>query len=172
MKPETYYLPDSGWCPNSPRLPLLIYHAALGGKGEELAQAFEKTFAANGWPPAWRYTIFDYPHYHSTTHEVIGVFRGNAEVRLGDEAGFTAKLSTGDVLIIPAGVSHQRLASTEDFQGVGAYPEGFEPDEQRPEKDDLEASMQRIAKLAIPTADPLLGKSGPLIGLWSGGKSS
>jgi uncharacterized protein YjlB len=167
MTPESYFLPDGDWCPNSPRLPLLIYQSALRERGEELAEALEKTFAANGWPPAWRYTIFDYPHYHSTTHEVIGVFRGKAEVRLGDEAGFTAKLSPGDVVIIPAGVSHQRISATDDFQGVGAYPEGFQPDEQRPENNDLEASVHRIAKVPVPPKDPLLGPGGPLIKLWS-----
>jgi len=167
--PEAHALSPTSWCPNNPRRPLLIFRNALDGSGEQLAEEFEATFSRNGWPPAWRYTIYDYAHYHSTSHEVIGIFRGEADVRLGDEEGFTARLSAGDVIVIPAGVSHQRLWQTDDFQGVGAYPAGCEVDEIR--KDSgmaVEKAAARFASLAIP-ADPLSGKDGPLVQIWGEG---
>jgi uncharacterized protein YjlB len=163
---ELQCLPDGGWCPNNPSLPLIIYRQALSGHGEELAREFEHTFARHGWPPAWRYTIFDYPHYHSTAHEVIGVFRGWADVRFGDTTGLTSRLETGDVVIIPAGVSHERLDAAADFQGVGAYPEGCEVDEQRIERNDRDGAVQRIAVLPLPEADPLLGAPGLVRSHW------
>ena len=145
----------------------MIFRNTSNGSGEQLAEHFEKTFARNGWPPAWRYTVYDYPHYHSTTHEVIGVFRGKADVHFGDDAGFTPRLSAGDVVVIPAGVSHQRLWQTNDFQGVGAYPAGYEPDEIRKDSDAMPKDIAaRIAKLGIPN-DPLSGEEGPLVKIWS-----
>ena len=156
---EIHFLPDGGWCPNNPLFPLVIYRRALDGEGETLAERFEELFARHDWPPAWRYTIFDYAHYHSTSHEVIGVYRGEASVRLGDAAGFTTRLHVGDVLLIPAGVSHERLQSSEDFHGVGAYPKGCDVDEQRRERNDREDSVRRIAALPIPERDPVSGES-------------
>jgi len=164
--PERYSIPDGGWCPNNPSRPLLIYRDTLEGSGEELAERFEQTFARNGWPPAWRYTIYDYPHFHSTTHEVIGVFRGEADVRFGDEKGFTARISAGDLVVIPAGVSHQRLWQTDDFQGVGAYPKGCDVDEIRKESNPSSAAVtDRIRTLGIPP-DPLQGGEGALGAAW------
>jgi uncharacterized protein YjlB len=163
--PEIHFLSDAGWCPNNPLLPLVIYRRALEGEGETLAEKFEELFARHGWPPAWRYTIFDYAHYHSTSHEVIGVYRGEASVRLGDTAGFTTCLRAGDVILIPAGVSHERLQSSADFHGVGAYPKGCEVDEQRRERNDREGSERRIAALPIPERDPVSGES--LREVWS-----
>jgi uncharacterized protein YjlB len=156
---ELHFLPDAGWCPNNPRLPLVIHRRAFEGDNEELAARFEETFARHGWPPAWRYTIFDYPHYHSTTHEVVGIYRGEGDVRFGDTVGFTARLSRGDVVLIPAGVSHERLRASADFHGVGAYPEGCSPDEQRLENSDHDGSLRRIIGLPLPEKDPLTGNS-------------
>lgn len=164
--PERHSISDGGWCPNNPSCPLLIYRDTLEGSGEELAERFEQTFKRNGWPPAWRYTIYDYPHFHSTTHEVIGVFWGEADVRFGDEAGFTARISAGDIVVIPAGVSHQRLWQTDGFQGVGAYPEGCAVDEVREDSDvSTSVVIDRISALKIPP-DPLEGGEGALGEAW------
>lgn len=157
LRTEAVRLPHGGWCPNNRLLPLLIYRSAFHGSGETLARIIEKTFASNGWPPAWRYTIYDFPHYHSTSHEVIGVFSGSARVRFGDEVGIDVELREGDAVFIPAGVSHQRIASSADFCGVGAYPSGFEPDMQRKEDSDPDASRERIEDLPHPGLDPVSG---------------
>jgi len=165
--PEVHFLHDGGWCPNNADLPLLIYRrAAADGESGALASYFEGLFARHGWPPAWRYTIYDYPHFHSTAHEVIGIYRGNAEVRFGDEAGFTTLLCRGDVVIIPAGVSHERISSSGDFHGVGAYPEGCRVDEQTRNSEELAAARARVAQVPVPVMDPVLGVNGFVQKMW------
>lgn len=162
---EVHRIPRGSWCPNNPRLPVLIYRNLAQGSPEDLAQWFEATFAAQGWPPAWRYTIYDYPHYHSTSHEVIGIFRGRARVRLGDDVGLTVDLHAGDGILLPAGVSHERQESSPDFQGVGAYPHGFEVDQQTLENHDRAGSERRIAALPCPDHDPFW-EHGPMLREW------
>lgn len=165
--PEVHFLQDGGWCPNNASLPLLVYRRAADGETGALASYFESLFGRHGWPPAWRYTIYDYPHFHSTSHEVIGIYRGNAEIRFGDEAGFTALLCPGDVVIIPAGVSHERLSASSDFHGVGAYPEGARVDEQTPDSEELAAARTRAARVPIPSMDPVLGHNGFIQKMWA-----
>jgi hypothetical protein len=36
----------------------------------------EELFRKNGWGASWRDGIYDYVHYHSRIHEVLGVARG------------------------------------------------------------------------------------------------
>ena len=68
-------------------------------------------------------------HYHSTTHECLGVFRGHAKLRFGvsnddnpDDA-VVLDVKSGDVIVIPAGVAHCALNESGEFSMVGAYPE-------------------------------------------------
>ena len=68
-------------------------------------------------------------HYHSTTHETLVVFRGNAHLRFGvsnnDNAddGIELTVKVGDVIVIPAGVAHCALNESGGFCMVGSYPE-------------------------------------------------
>lgn len=88
----TYTVEDDGQFPNCSigKLPLLIYRAAfeVSGSSSDLANHIENTFAKNGFPPQWRFGLYDYPHYHSITHEVLGVFQGSARVRQADNMYF------------------------------------------------------------------------------------
>jgi uncharacterized protein YjlB len=69
------------------------------------------------------------PHYHSTTHEGLAVFRGKAHLRFGvsddDNADNAVELhvKVGDVIVIPAGVAHCALDESGGFCMVGSYPE-------------------------------------------------
>src|ERR1700741_5268650 len=120
-------LMDGGTIPNS-KLPLLIYRQAVRLPPGDPASAFEQLFEANQWSGTWRDGIYPFHHYHSTAHEVLGVFSGSATTQFGGERGITERLNAGDVVIIPAGVGHKNLGSSEDFGVVGAYPHGQEPD--------------------------------------------
>jgi uncharacterized protein YjlB len=167
IRVEPFLFGDAGWCPNNSRLPLLVYRKVSEvAPGDELAAWFEECFARHGWPPEWRYTVYPFPHYHSTSHEVIGVFRGRAQVRFGDAAGETLEVIAGDTVVIPAGVSHQLLDSEDDFCGVGAYPAGFEYDLLRRENSDVLAAQARIANVPLPEQDPVTGGKGPLHHYW------
>jgi uncharacterized protein YjlB len=163
---ESHQFADSGEIPNNPRLPLLIYKAAIALRGEEAAEMIEATYAKNHWRAAWRYGVYPFPHYHSTAHEVLGVYRGHALIRLGHAVGISAHVEAGDVIVIPAGVGHQNLGSSADFHVVGGYPIGQTADLLRGNAGERPAADRRIAAVPLPKADPISGTNGPLVKLW------
>ncbi|PWN20652.1 hypothetical protein BCV69DRAFT_282873 [Microstroma glucosiphilum] len=86
-------------------------------------------------------------HFQSTTHELLSIIKGSATLLLGgadeiashlssgsnsssstgdksDEAGTwtTLDVSTGDVLLLPAGYSHRALQDRGGFTMIGSYP--------------------------------------------------
>src|SRR4051794_23080141 len=79
---------DEGAFPNNDALPALLYRSAFQLRGvDEKPALIERTFARNGWTNSWRDTVYDYHHYHSTAHEVLGCFSGHAKVQLGGPEG-------------------------------------------------------------------------------------
>jgi uncharacterized protein YjlB len=120
MQIKTAVFADDGTFPNS-RLPLVLYIDAVP---EATADGLEGLFSRNGWPPAWRASVFPYQHYHSRSHECLGVAQGRARLQFGGPAGQAFEVKAGDVVVIPAGVAHQRLDASADFLVVGCYPPG------------------------------------------------
>ncbi len=163
--PETLHLDsdDTTGYPNSP-LPVLMYRQVLdSGSAEEQADSFEAMFKRHGWPPAWRYHLYDFDHFHSTAHEALGIFRGQARARLGGPNGREVMLYAGDVLVLPAGVGHASVAASDDFCMVGAYPPGQEPEIERGDPAQLAAAQARVATVGLPENGPI---GGPLTALW------
>jgi uncharacterized protein YjlB len=163
-RPLAHRLADDGTFPNSV-LPALIYKAAVAARGGDPAAAFETLFARHGWEGSWRDGLYTFHHYHSTAHEVLGVYSGIVHVQLGGERGVTVDLETGDVVVIPAGVAHKNLAASSDFKIVGAYPAGTSPDLRYGKPGERPAADRNIARLAIPD-DPVAGRPGALATLW------
>lgn len=159
-------LKDDGTFPNNKSLPLLVYSRAVDLPDGDPAQIFEQLFTANDWPSAWRDGIYGYHHYHSTAHEVLGCYRGHAEVQLGGPNGVTVTLRAGDVVVIPAGVAHKNLGSSGDFGVVGAYPAGQRWDMNYGEADERPQVDRQIAQVPKPRADPIYGAEGPLACHW------
>lgn len=124
MEITRFLLAENDWLPNNERLPVVIYRAALEGESEDVAEQFEMLFDTNGWKPDWRDGIFDYHHYHSTAHEVLGVFAGTATLELGGPGARRVDVAPGDALMLPAGTGHRCATASPDFQVVGAYPQG------------------------------------------------
>jgi uncharacterized protein YjlB len=164
---EYILLKDDCRFPNNDLLPLLLYRETIA-RGGPLAT--EDLFSRNRWVNTWRNGIYTRHHYHSTAHEVLGVYRGSAIVQFGGEDGFVYEVRIGDVIVIPAGVAHKCLKRTASFKVVGAYPEGqmwdmcYGADGERPETD------ENIARVPVPQCDPVYGMNGPLIDLWSKNK--
>lgn len=162
-----HLLKEQGAIPNNPTLPLLLYKGAIRLPEDDPASVFERIFQRNNWHGSWRNGIYSYHHYHSTAHEVLGVYRGSARVQLGGEEGIEVSISAGDVVVIPAGVAHKRLASSGDFGVVGAYPEGqtwdmnYGKPEERPQAD------ENIRSVSKPSTDPVFGEDGPLTEHWA-----
>jgi uncharacterized protein YjlB len=163
---QTLMLKANGGIPNNPKLPVLIYPAALAVTGSDPASLFERTFTTNGWPPQWRYGVFTYHHFHTRGHEVLGVYAGQARLMLGGPNGHVIDVRAGDVLLLPAGTGHCNLGSSEDFMVVGAYPPGQEGDINR--EPATPKQIDQIAQLPFPHADPVMGSEGGVVEHWRG----
>lgn len=166
-RPETMYFKPNGLVPNS-RYPVLIHRAGVtAAPGADLADAIEETFRRNDWLNNWRELgVYDYYHFHSTSHEALGMARGHITLRLGGEGGAVVKLTAGDVVVLPAGTSHTRLENSPDSQMVGGYPEGRDWDLIRDElvtEAESRAAVKLIGSLPIPARDPVTGEP---MGLW------
>ncbi|WPP51304.1 cupin domain-containing protein [Catalinimonas niigatensis] len=158
-------LQDDGRFPNNKKLPLLLYKQAIQLKEGDAAKV-EQVFEKNLWGNSWRNGIYNYHHYHSTTHEVLGVYQGEAEVQLGGPEGISVKVQCGDVIIIPAGVAHKNLRASSDFACVGAYPPGQSFDMNYGKEEERTQADENIAQVPLPETDPVYGKNGTLIKQW------
>lgn len=160
----THLLKDDGTFPNNESLPLIIYKEAIRIKVG--ASDVENLFSKNNWGSSWRNGIFSYHHYHSTAHEVLGVYQGKVKAQLGGPEGITAELKAGDVVLIPAGVAHKNLGSSSDFACVGAYPPGQSYDMNYGKIGERPSADKNIRKVSMPETDPVTGKEGPLMKQW------
>jgi uncharacterized protein YjlB len=160
-------LPAGGAIPNHPRWPLLVYPGAVKIEGPDPAAAFEALFQRNGWPPAWRNGIYPFHHFHCDAHEVLGVYSGEVTVQFGGEAGIVIAAQPGDVIVLPAGTGHKKLASRGALGIVGAYPAGQSPDMGTPLRSRSACNAAAIARVALPQQDPVHGAGGPLFDHWT-----
>jgi uncharacterized protein YjlB len=164
-QPETALFEDDSVIPNN-RLRLLLYRAVLPVAGNNPATGVMQLFAANDWTNSWQNGIYPFHHYHSTSHEVLGVYRGSAKVRLGGEQGEDFDVRAGDVIVIPAGVGHKNLGASDDFGVVGAYPDGRRWDLLTGKPGERPQADRNIAALPVPDNDPVYGAEGPLREIW------
>ena len=72
----------------------------------------------------------------------------------------------GDVIVIPAGVSHKNIHQSPDFRCVGAYPVGQSPDMQYGKPGERPHVDRNIESVPIPKMDPIFGIDGPLMEMW------
>jgi uncharacterized protein YjlB len=130
--------------------------------------AIERLFAANRWPPAWRDGVHPFHHFHTNTHEALGVARGEASVLFGGLNGQVLTVQAGDVVVIPAGVGHCCQSRSSDLLIIGAYPDDApNPDLRRGRQAEHAEALRAIAAVRRPAADPVIGENGPLPRLWA-----
>lgn len=152
--PERLTFADDGRFPNSAQP--VVLHRAVEAPGADAADRLTARFAAHGWSGGWVAGIYEFEHYHSTAHEVLGVAAGTARVRLGGPGGDVVDIAPGDVVAIPAGVAHRCLEESR-LRVVGAYAGGRTPDLLRGEPGERPAADARIAAVPPPDADPVTG---------------
>ena len=165
MQIEAHRFADDGRIPNSV-LPLLVYRGALAGS--DLAVAFERRFAVNDWRGAWRDGIFAYHHFHSTSHEVLGIAEGEAMVRFGGErgdelAGHGGRRRGHPGRVLGTGWSAARTTSSWSAPipraGRGMSGAATRPNGRR--------CWLTSPRSRCPRSDPLEGADGPLLRAWT-----
>ncbi|GAA5919069.1 hypothetical protein JCM1841_003732 [Sporobolomyces salmonicolor] len=168
LRTSSYQLPAHGRLPNTSlqRRPLLIYHGAFP-PSSCTASTIEAHLAAVGAVvPQWRYSMYPTTHFHSTSHEVLCVCAGRAELCFGgkdnpERAQVVAQ--KGDVIVVPAGVGHRLLEDLEGgFEMVGSYPPGCSWD-MCYGKEGEEDKGEAIKKLKWFERDPIYGEEGPAL---------
>ena len=163
MQPDTWHAPPGEPIPNHPSFAVLLYHgveAASRGAGD-----CRDLFAEHGWRGSWVDGVFDFHHFHSTSHEVLGVVAGSATLELGGPQGRAFEVGSGDVLVLPAGTGHRRADSDAAFTVVGAYPAGQEEYDllRGDDPEEVARARERIAALGAPPDDPVGGEG---VGGW------
>ena len=156
--------PDGG-VPNN-ALPVLIYHRVIPPDTSDNAEYLEHLFRTNGWPPQWRYPVYTFTHFHSNTHEALGVYAGSAKLQLGGEHGKIIEVNVGDVLLLPAGIGHKQISADEDFMLVGAYPPDVKADLCHDELPQLAARTKAVNAVPLPATDPVTGHTEGSMLVW------
>ena len=159
----TYYFENDGDIPNN-ILPVVIYKNALQ---HAVQKDLEVLFCQNGWGNNWHDIILTEDHFHSNTHEVLGLKSGQARLKLGGEKGEIVTVEKGDVIILPAGVGHYSLDNSLDYQFVGGYPNDAEWNLKFSLKqEDSPSILAEIAGIPLPEKDPVFGDGGALFEYW------
>lgn len=161
-----HLIPEEGNFPNNGHLALVVYRNAFRSTENNLGKKIEQLFESNGWTNSWQEGVYDYHHYHTITHEVLGVIEGSARIQFGGPAGISLLVEAGDVIIIPAGVAHKNLGGEENFTCVGAYPDGKDYDMNYGKPEERPRADENIKQVPLPQSDPVFGMSGPLIKEW------
>jgi uncharacterized protein YjlB len=152
------YFAKAADVPNS-KLPVLLYRAVLAPHTAGKESKFRKRFRDARWTGIWTDTIYDYTHFHSNAHEVLGIAEGRVTLRLGGEDGSLFRLKAGDMLVLPAGVGHRRQGADDGLKVIGAYPHGQS-------HFDMKRRGRAIRRVSLPLTDPFYGEHGPLIKAW------
>ena len=158
-------IPSQGYFPNNNRIPLTLYKKAVHCMNVTI-EAIKKHLEANHWINSWIDGIYDYHHYHSNTHECLVIIAGTCQIKIGEEEGAIYKVSQGDVIIFPAGVSHKNVASSADFSCIGSYPTQKDYDLKYGKADEHPEVDENIKMVQLPKCDPIYGEHGFLFDYW------
>jgi uncharacterized protein YjlB len=167
---STYQIPAHGRIPNTSiqHYPLLIYHSAF--PSTITASKIENHLKFVGVvEPQWRFAMYDFTHFHSTTHEVLCISNGRAKLCFGGEENkgkVEITVHQGDVVVVPAGVGHRMVKDTSSFgtfEMVGAYPKGCDQWDTCKGEDGEEDKLGGIESLDWFEQDPVYGEDGPVL---------
>ncbi|KAK6205321.1 uncharacterized protein RJT21DRAFT_124472 [Scheffersomyces amazonensis] len=152
--------------PNS-KYPVLVYRNVLNKEflnaattEEDKVIQLNESLLPNGWSAEQTWGTSLNTHYHYNVHEAYFVIQGSSTLILGldvtiipsnnednfqnlsNKSYLEITLNTGDLIILPAGVSHCSSKYNEKYRYIGAYPTNGE-------------HWKSIAKVHIERAKPL-----------------
>ncbi|PVH79587.1 hypothetical protein DL98DRAFT_589217 [Cadophora sp. DSE1049] len=171
-KVEIHHFQPTRFVPNN-KLPVLVYRDVLPrphneGSAEELPDK-------NHWKKGGTWRAVPRHHFHPNTHECYAVFQGHSTLNVGrgpldavDDGGGLIHLSAGDAIVLPAGVSHCSVQSSDDYRYIGVYPEGSPRWKNEYCKDVARAEIlqEEASNAPLPSNDPFKGIDGPLMKFW------
>jgi uncharacterized protein YjlB len=163
---------EDGPFPNNNLLPLMLFRQAVAIEDEDSAGTVKELLETNRWTDSWVNGIYGEHHFHSTAHEVLVAMRGSARVQFGGPNGIILTFEKGDVVVIPAGVSHCRVDKEDGFSCLGAYPEGQHYDINYGKAAERPRADENIRKVPLPENDPVYGNDGPLLKNWLGERNN
>jgi uncharacterized protein YjlB len=125
--PEQYLIKNgTPHVPNSP-LPVLVYRSALPVDPNPSSVCAK--IEPNDWVKGGVFKHYPAHHFHSVTHECYVVLKGSSRLLLGrgpldpaSEDDVLVDLNVGDAIVLPAGVAHCSIESSDDYEYVGLYP--------------------------------------------------
>ena len=168
LKVSRHQIPAYQRLPNTSiqRRPLYVYHQAFNPNTS--ASDIERHLSTlNVVNPQWRYTMYSESHFHSTTHEVLCVYSGSADLCFGGEENperVEPRVTKGDVIVVPAGTAHRLMKDYDGcFSMVGCYPKGLSWD-MCYGKAGEEEKVKGIKDLPWFESDPIYGDQGPVLG--------
>ncbi|MGY4689988.1 cupin domain-containing protein [Salibacterium sp. K-3] len=156
------FFKDDGEIPNNEHLPVILYSSVFAENPEDCRPVLER----HNWKNSWVGGVFDYHHYHSNAHEVLGVINGEATIKIGGKEGTSLDLEKGDVIVLPAGTGHKKMSSSFEFEIVGAYPDGMDYNLKTGAPEERPAVLKDIEEVPLPDQDPVFGAEGPLLEMW------
>ena len=163
---ELYNIKDNGIFPNNNNLPVIVYKRVLELPALFASNAVRKLFKKNDWKNDWKSGVFECHHYHSITHEALGVCKGATTLLLGGDSGIKLQVEKGDVIIIPAGVAHKNLGKENQITCIGAYPGGSDYDMNYGRLGERPKTDENITRVPLPAKDPVFGTKGGITLYW------
>ena len=151
--------------PTTRNIPLVVYRSpvALDPKFDPAAMFESRCLSGTNGGDSWRAKMYGYNHFHTGTHECLGIARGKVTAQFGGASGRKIELRAGDVVIIPAGVGHKHIKQSKDLLIVGAYPANAgKYDEPKPGEIDHAVALKNVERAKRPATDPVYGRRGPL----------
>jgi uncharacterized protein YjlB len=165
-QPQSIFFTPDAKIPNNPDLPVLVHKGILDRQTADKEKVFRRHFEQNGWRGNWTGFVFDYHHFHTTSHECLAIGKGHITLMIGGENGKEFDLEAGDMIVLPAGTGHRMISSSENLIVVGVYPEGQENYDICRSLSQCPGAEEKIANLARPATDPFYGTRGPLLKEW------
>ncbi|KAK1477621.1 hypothetical protein CTAM01_15139 [Colletotrichum tamarilloi] len=166
MEVECYLLSSNPDAPNSP-LPVIHYRNVLPEPRNE--ESVTEFLTRNRWEKRGTWGHIPIRHFHPNSHECYGIFSGYSTLLIGkinEGTGQEISVSTGDVIVLPAGTAHSCLESSEDYRYIGVYPEGCPRWVNEMGKKPAGTFSPVIRDVGMPKRDPVYGVDGPLMRLW------